>query len=209
LKKRVLLVALLLAFALVTTKAAGQTDTTMDCVVLVEMPVDLYEVFTVNITVVDVEGVAAWQIRLDFDSTMLQCIEVREPADHIFAGKSNVIDPIIDNTGGVIDHGFVFFPVEPEDVFTGSGVLCEIDFNATSIGISNITFLGVEGYSDTFLLDFDEEPIPFDIETICEVEVVPEFPPVLITVLLLSLTLFAVLLAKKQRSKIIQPKISN
>jgi hypothetical protein len=204
LKKGILLVALLLAFALVTHVRA---DTTMNCVVLVAEPADLYEVVTVNITIVDVVGVAAWQIKLDFDPTMLQCLEIRLPEDNIFAGKTNVITPNIDNTEGFIEHGFVFFPVESEDIFTGSGVLCQIDFNATAVGEDELTFLGVAGYTDTFILDFDQENIPFTIgETPCEIVVVPEFSPVLITVLLLSLTLFAVLVANKlQKSRVVQP----
>jgi len=211
LKKRVLLVALLLAIAFATTKVKCSPTATLNCIALVECnticPVQLNQVFTINITVVGVTGVCSWQIELGFNSTVLKCTEARIPEDNIFAGKTNVVDPIIDNVHGSVLHGFVFFPVEPEDAFNGSGVLCQIDFNATSLGEADLTFLGVEGYIDTFLLDFDEDPIPFTISSVSSVTVVPEFLPLLIPVLFLSLTFVAFLFATKlRRSRVIQPK---
>lgn len=208
LKKTILLaVTLLLALTFLAMEATvqGNNGTAINCIPLVEDPVDIGEIFLVNITVTSVSDCSAWEIKLGFDQTKLNCTDIFCPPDNIFAGKANVVPKEIDNTAGFVHWGFVFFPVDFS--FSGSGILCQVEFNATAMGDVDLPLLDYP--ITTYLVSFDNEKISSTVVD-GSVTVIPEFPPSLILVVLMSLTLVAALIATKlQKPKLNQTKITN
>ena len=114
---------------------------------------EVYTRFNVTVTIVDVVDLYAWQIRLYYNSTALKWINATLPSGHIFDGKLFVsVDPGngTDAGGAYILYFATLIGGTPS--FTGSGVLCQITFEAHNEGTSMLTFsrpLGADG--DTWL----------------------------------------------------------
>jgi len=116
------------------------------------------QTFTLTINVADVEDMVAWQVFIRFDSTVLNCSGVSVPVDNVFAGKTILApDPQIDNTAGTILYGATTLTLYE---FTGSGVLCEINFTGLALGISTIELVETWPWR-TYLLDLEDNEIPF------------------------------------------------
>lgn len=148
--------------------------------------------FKVNVTVHDVENLYGWQIKLYFDPAILNCTAAEYPADHVFAGKQFM--PV----NAVIKNDSVLFgaTLYGEDVFNGTGTLCQITFIGESVGDSSLDF----DANETYLLDFDLNDIQMTTEQ-GSITVIPEFPSWLITPLLIITTLVAAILRKTLRYK--------
>jgi hypothetical protein len=125
-------------------------------------------VFTVNITVTDVQKLAGWQVNLTWDPTLLKINvagDVFLPLDHVFTG----MDPV-----GALPElgvGYVVFaraigPGSPYTSFNGSGRLICVKFTVIKSPIEGETLscdlvLDRVGILLTKLVDEDAGPIPF------------------------------------------------
>jgi hypothetical protein len=118
--------------------------------------------FSIDVLVVDVVDLYTWQIKLQFDPTVLQCEGATYPSDHVFAGQPIVpVTPVIDNIGGTVLYGCTL--MGGATTFTGSGKLCRIDFRGIKSGTSSLQFLGAPT-ADTYLLNYDMDTIPITVE---------------------------------------------
>ena len=118
--------------------------------------------FTLNITVANVTDLSAWQIKLAFDPSTLNCIEISVPEQNIFYGHDTIgILTKIDNLNGYITAFNGLW--EPKGV-NGSGALCQITFNASNVGITSIRFVDAMNLNGTYLVDSTNTVIPFQTQ---------------------------------------------
>ncbi|MEM3788971.1 MAG: hypothetical protein QXN95_03790 [Candidatus Bathyarchaeia archaeon] len=135
------------------------------------------DTFIVNVTVVDVEDLQNWQIKLTWDPTLLEYSSIYLPRDHVFApidsaiqppgtpGARSMITPPPDVGPGYVMWGCTYIN-DPYWTFNGTGVLCQVklkiltppSFPATC----NLTLAEI-GYS-TFLLNGPGYDILFTVE---------------------------------------------
>jgi len=118
---------------------------------------------TITISVTNVVDLYTWQIRLYFNSAILRYDEAWLPEGHVFDDKTKVeVTPVegSDENGNYIDYGCTLFLVD--DVFTGSGILCQINFTGFAPGSSALSF-SEPGGRDTFLLDSNSQDMDFDV----------------------------------------------
>lgn len=117
--------------------------------------------FTIDLVVVDVPALYAWQITLLYNPVVLNCTEAVYPtAGGIFAGLSVIgVSPIIDNTEGLVMHGATLIT----GTASGSGIMCHVTFEVIANGTSGLDFSSPYG-ADTFLLDGDLNNIPASTE---------------------------------------------
>ena len=154
------------------------------------------EPFAVKVKVKDVTGMISWQVFIKFNSTVLNCSGVSIPADNVFAGKTIIApDPQIDNTAGTIFYGASTLQLYE---FTGSGVLCEIQFRGIALGNSTVKLTEELPYR-TYLEDPDGNDIPFIAED-GSVDVIPENFILIMVLTLTTLTVVMLLLKKKLQS---------
>jgi len=106
---------------------------------------------TINASVIDVSDIYAWQVKITFNPTIINCSKIWLPSDHIFAGKSMTdVPPVLDNVNGYVMYGATLVGEIP--TFSGSGTLCQLNFTVIGKGASNINFSTPYG-EDTFLLN--------------------------------------------------------
>lgn len=124
--------------------------------------------FNVTCWVENVAGVAAWEIYLEFNDSVIRPIGWTEPSSdpqYIFYGKTTSANPTPPDTGYVhLSPGkgrmLVYanlFPTPPvQNPSSGSGKLCVLGFNVTAVptepGTSLTTMLQID-FMDTLLLD--------------------------------------------------------
>jgi hypothetical protein len=117
--------------------------------------------FTVNVTVENIMDLYGWQIKLFFNSSILNCTTASLPSDNVFAGKSIVpVSPVIDNVKGYVLYGCSL--LGGASTFSGNGTLCQIEFKVKAVGWSYLNFSQPYG-EDTFLWDSNAKLIPADI----------------------------------------------
>ena len=101
--------------------------------------VDVGDVFSINIGVVDAIDLTSWQFDLTFNPSLLQANQVTEGPFLSAFGTTSFTPPlIVDNTIGLLSgmaNFFVDLPPNPQ----GSGVLATIEFTALSAGTSPLT----------------------------------------------------------------------
>jgi len=118
------------------------------------------ESFIVNVTVTDVIDLSAWQIKLAFNPSIINCVEIIVPADNLFAGHDTTgISPKIDNYLGFLT---VFNGIWELEGVNGSGMLCQIKFNASCPGISILSFIDEMEIEGTYLQNSEFNNIPFE-----------------------------------------------
>jgi len=139
--------------------------------IIVPAPVQLHTEFNVDISVVDVTDLYAWQIKRYFEPAVLRWGNATYPTGHVFDGRPFVpVTPANESDAG--GTYIIFFASLQGDVqgFTGSGTLCRISFEAKAVGNSALSFsrpLGADG--DTWL---SNSALLFDVSfTVTEVSV--------------------------------------
>jgi len=113
--------------------------------------------FNINIDVVNVTDLYAWQIKLYYNSTVLRWINATYPPGHVFDGRTFIEVPAVNlsDVGG----SYILFTASlqgPQSGFNGTGALCRISFEAQATGNSTLIFsrpLGADG--DTWLSGSD------------------------------------------------------
>lgn len=118
------------------------------------------ESFIINVTVTNVIDLSAWRIKLSFNPSVINCVEVTIPEDNVFAGHDTI------GFGAEMDNALGFLAVynalwELEGV-NGSGKLCQIKFNTSCPGISILTFTDEMDVDGTFLQNSEFNNIPFE-----------------------------------------------
>lgn len=170
-------------------------------------PIDLDATVFVNVTVADVTLLNGWQIYLDFNSSILECINATLPSDNIFSEMGNIITPdvSINNAEGWICWSAVILQFGVG--VNGSGVLCQIEFKGLAEGNTTLALLSEdENVYGTYLsrvMDSGSEKIPsgeVDLED-GKVWVIPEFPEFVIIPLLMAATSIALILSRKHLTK--------
>ena len=156
----ILLLSMLLVFVTVTSK--GNSFATSLNISPRRVLSNLNQSLSVDVTVTSVTMLNSWQIVLSFDYNMLNCTDAFIPSDSIFAGQAYFSPtPTIDNAHGKI---MIFCGLEGlGSNANGTGKLCTLSFQTTSIGASSLTFLNVmkKTTSGTYLLDPNGEMISF------------------------------------------------
>jgi len=184
--------------AFMTHANAAETNVTVDPP---SVQIDqIGENATITVKATNVTDLFTWQIRLYFNSTILNCTSESAwlPTGHVFDGKTIIpVAAVIDSdeNGTYIDYGCTLMFLGDE--FTGNGTLCQINFTGMAEGSSALTFGPMP--ATTFLLDVDGQDITFDV-TAGEIIVIPEFPTLAIMSLLMILTLAAAMIAKRRLS---------
>ena len=118
---------------------------------------------TVKIAVLNVIDLFAWQIKLYFNATMLNLTTdgVWYPSGHVFADRVFIpVSAVVssDEKGFFIAFGASL--LGEESSFSGSGVLCQMNFTRIAEGASALSF-SKPFSKDTFLLDTGGEQILF------------------------------------------------
>jgi len=151
--------------------------------------------FQVNVTVYNVTDLFNWQIKVFYNTTVLNCTGASYPSYHVFAGKFYLpIEPVMYQN--YVLFGCTLMGAEPG--FTGDGVLCQLEFKALAEGTSHLNFSEPYG-GDTFLWDSGMVEIP-DTMANGKVIVLPEFSSLLMPLLMIA-TVTAVYLAAKRPLK--------
>lgn len=128
-----------------------------------ELPVT----FTVDITVTDVADLWGWQLNLTWDPQILQLVRAFLPSNNIFGSAKTVApQPIINNTKGQVLWGVQYMSFTAS--FSGSGILCTLEFEAIKAGSSPLTMTKlpttITNPFPTTLYDvdcFDIEPLSY------------------------------------------------
>jgi len=96
------------------------------------------DTFIINITVVDVTDLATWQIRLEWDSSLLTYSGIWLPADHVFSEiappRAMITPPPIVGPGYVV-WGCTYIN-SPYWTFNGTGQICQVELEITQ-GVSS------------------------------------------------------------------------
>ncbi len=123
-------------------------------------------IFTVNVTVVDVVDLQNWQIKLTWNPTLLNFSQILLPSDNVFAGAGRpLITPPPDVGPGYVMWGCTYIN-SPYWTFNGTGTLCQVKLKIlappTFPATCNLTFTEI-GYN-TFLINGPGYDIPFTVE---------------------------------------------
>ena len=110
--------------------------------------------FAVAVSITDVVDLYAWQFRMNFDPSLLECTGATEGPFLKSGGRPTVLlPPVIDNVAGTILAACML--LTPPGV-SGSGVLAYVTFHCKGVGHSDLVFQD----PDTFLLDSSSNTIP-------------------------------------------------
>ena len=120
--------------------------------------------FVINVSVVEVTDLQNWQIKLTWNATLLDFVEISLPSDHVFVGAARTViqGPPVTNPGEVT-WGATYINTSPFPywTFNGTGRLCQVKLQIKqevvdpSEGESFVSCsLAFAGHgSDTFLVD--------------------------------------------------------
>jgi len=98
---------------------------------------DTGDTFIMNVTVIDAQDMKGWGIGIIFNHELLEYVAAWRPPDHVFKpvedmGWTLVAPPVVvdtvDATHSIIKWGCTYIMGTPEWSFSGSGVLCQIQF---------------------------------------------------------------------------------
>jgi hypothetical protein len=119
---------------------------------------------TVNVTLSNVTNLNAWQIRAVFNPGVLVYSSLNVPIDDLFGPSGNWLGPPQVVSNNVSGYVIVYLALDGGVVVNGSGTLCQLIFNTTQPGISELTFgnIGVPGPNGgTTLFDASGNQISF------------------------------------------------
>jgi hypothetical protein len=122
------------------------------------------DTFLVNVTVANVQRMVCWQFALQWDSSLLECVNTTIPSDNVFAywnvsgEPMNVAGPDLSQRGLIVYGAGITY--SDSVGFNGSGVLAQIEFKILNKeGQSVLAFVNIG--IDTFLLSNDLSDIWF------------------------------------------------
>jgi hypothetical protein len=135
------------------TATSDATNETTFMVLPQEVVVNVNDTFFVSVFAENVQNMYGWQIKLCFDPTIVECVNVSVPAQQVFSDKYPVSQALIDYNSTEFtkrplqsiknDEGYVLagdcLLGQNQTMFNGSGFLCQVTFKAVSSGSSNLT----------------------------------------------------------------------
>ncbi|MFQ6063910.1 MAG: cohesin domain-containing protein, partial [Candidatus Bathyarchaeia archaeon] len=142
------------------------------------------EVFSVNITITNVDNLFGYEVKIFYNSTQLNALWVSLPSNHFLRPSKDDMLYVIKNTthnAYNATHKFIWFActlLSPETERSGSGVLLTIYFNATANGGPYPLTPAYPGYTYPAKLSNPEASQIPCTSTPSQITVVPEFPPV-------------------------------
>jgi len=143
--------------------SAFSTPTTALVIIPLQNPVEFPQLFTVNVTVVNVTNLSAWQIEISFNPTVLEVQNVTLPSDHIFSGHLTTgLSTRVNNTLGTLTAFNGLFELNVG--VNGTGALCQIIFSTQTPGLSVISFNEVMQQGGTYLVDPQNNFIYFETQ---------------------------------------------
>lgn len=135
-----------------------------------EVQVKVGDTFGITVAAVNVRDMFGWQAYVSFDSKMLECVGVYKPFNNVFSSRITVSGALagyypeefsqgplqaIRNDEGWVLAGDCLLGAG-QRTFSGSGVLCQIEFKAVSSGATALMLLHDFDHSfQTFALNFD------------------------------------------------------
>jgi DNA-binding transcriptional ArsR family regulator/cell division protein FtsB len=129
---------------------------------------------TLNVTISQISNLYAWQAKLLFDPTILNCGAVAIGGSYpnpIYDNVSHIWSDVdVSQNGSAIVNATL---LSSETGFTGSGVLCRLEFIAIASGVSSITL----SEPDTWVLNTDLVTIPANITILAQYGSLPH-PPI-------------------------------
>jgi len=141
----------------ITESSVAEVATTQNTIMYLlpqENIVKTGEIFAINVAVENAMDVYAWQIHLDFDPTVLECVNVALPPYYVFSYAitvgfalveynstefENPLQRIVNNEGWVLTGDSLIGT--NQTTLNGSGILCQIEFKAISAGSSSLKLL--------------------------------------------------------------------
>ncbi len=118
--------------------SSGQTTLTFN-------PISSYPLngqsITINVTILDVNNLADWQLRIGFNPSIINCTGVTVPPNNIFGGNYYLLPPEINNTKGYV-KAFCF--LNAVGGVNGSGILCQINFQCLTPGITALELIRLD-----------------------------------------------------------------
>jgi hypothetical protein len=162
---------------------------------------DVGEIFTIKIMVLDVQNLYGVEVNLYWNSSILEPVNIDIRLNETDGVLYNPIYTA-ENSTQKGKYILVATSMNPAPPFNGSGNIVKVTFNVTNSGNSIL-------HLETQLYDYpppDREPrISFPIEHTTidgSFSVIPEFPSIIIPLLFMVLTIFAVILSKKISRKL-------
>jgi hypothetical protein len=157
----------------------------------------------VNVTVADVEGLYAWQVKIYYNPDVLIWTDAWYPDDHVFAGMTfQSVDP----TSGTDAGGtyILYFASLIGEVFgfNGTGTLCQLNFTAKAAGTSALEIDATPPAPWSWLQNSDLEFIEFQSSN-GVIYVIPEFQYVLVPLFLISTTMVIIANKKIKQRKLL------
>lgn len=116
---------------------------------------------TISVKVANVTDLYSWQVKIYYNPDMLIWTGAWYPVGHVFYGR--MFTPVTPVNGSDPGGTYILYfatLMGEEPGFTGSGVLCKVNFTTKTIGSSNLTFSRPLG-ATTWLLDSNLDKIEF------------------------------------------------
>ena len=139
-----------------------------------EVSVNVGDTFFVSVFAENVRNMYGWQVKLFFDPTIVECLNVSVPDQQVFSDRYPVSQALIDfnsteftkrplqsiqNGEGFVLAGDCLLG-QNQTTFYGSGVLCQATFKALSSGSSNLALSTADVQpSETYYVDEGIDPI--------------------------------------------------
>jgi hypothetical protein len=123
----------------------------------------------INVTIADVTNLNSWEMKISFDSRILNCEGIIIPSDNIFRGYSTFNHSEIKNDEGIVR---IFCATDAGYAASGSGTLCQIRFTCLDFGATNLHFVDPSLPGGCYLHDpsIPAVEIPFDaVDKVIEV----------------------------------------
>jgi hypothetical protein len=160
------------------------------------------QIFNVSIeltlaTGVNVTNLKGWQIKLGYNTTILDCKGAQLLPGHPFEGLSYQNPPVaIDEAAGYAAFMCMTTTISDYVNVTETKPLCKFTFNSTALGTSYLNFLNVNATGGTYMINNLGIKIPVGVSN-GTVDVIPEFP--LVSLLAIFLVTTAATLAIKKK----------
>jgi hypothetical protein len=160
--------------------------------------------FTVNVTLTDTPFLAAWQLNITYDPTLLNITSTNHlilPADNVFGADADIVS-------NYLYEGSLFFAVGikiggPDYVNVTTGTLCQINFtiikNDTDLPLNcNLHFV-TESENPMYTMLIDPSANEISVTFVdAGYTIIPEFSNALIMVSLLSTSAIVILLFQRK-----------
>lgn len=128
------------------------------------------DTFVITVAAANVQDMYGWQAYVSFDPTIVECIGVSKSLNYVFSSRMTVsgflagyypedfsqgpLQAVRNDEGWVLAGDCLLGARQP--TFTGSGVLCQMKFKATSSGSTTLMLLHDFAHDfQTYALNFD------------------------------------------------------